>query len=115
MYDKNKGFKFSKDEKLKEIFKQLAKEEGHHAAVFYNITGEKLKPKKLKSIMLPILQKIIGWKLLLRIISKAEYSAYESYEPVVEMFDEVDSIRNDEKRHGDILRKYNEDSARRKE
>lgn len=104
----------AKDEELKEIFKQLAKEEGHHAAVFYNITGEKLKPKKFKAIMLPILQKIIGWKLLLRIISKAEYSAYESYEPVVEMFDEVDSVRNDEKRHGDILQEYNEDSLNSK-
>ena len=102
----------AKDEKLKEIFKQLAKEEGHHAAVFYKLTGEKLKPKKLKSIMLPILQKIIGWKLLLRIISQAEYSAYKTYEPVVEMFAEVDSVRNDEKRHGDILQEYNEDSLK---
>lgn len=105
----------AKDQKLKAIFKQLAAEEGKHAAVFYKLTGEKLKPKMLKARMLPILQKVLGWKLLIKIISKAEYSAYKTYEPVVKMFDEVESVRNDEKRHGDILRKYNEDSARRKE
>lgn len=96
----------AKDEALKNIFKQLAAEEGNHAAIFYKLTGEKLKPKMLKATVLPILQKIIGWKLLLKIISKAEYSAYKTYEPVVEMFAEVDSVRNDEKRHGDILLEY---------
>ena len=82
----------AKDEALKNIFKQLAAEEGNHAAIFYKLTGEKLKPKMLKATVLPILQKIIGWKLLLKIISKAEYSAYKTYEPVVEMFAEVDTI-----------------------
>lgn len=96
----------AKDEALKNIFKQLAAEEGNHAAIFYKLTGEKLKPKMLKATVLPILQKIIGWKILLKIISKAEYSAYKTYEPVVEMFAEVDSVRNDEKRHGDILLEY---------
>ena len=35
----------AKDEALKNIFKQLAAEEGNHAAIFYKLTGEKLKPK----------------------------------------------------------------------
>ncbi len=96
----------AKDEKLKSIFKQLAAEEGHHAVVFYNLTGEKLNPKMLKATMLPILQKILGWKILLKIVSRAEYSAYKTYEPVVKMYAEVESVRNDEKRHGDILKEY---------
>ena len=96
----------AKDEELKAIFKQLAAEEGRHAAVFHKLTGEKRKPRMLKATMLPILQKIMGWKLLINIISEAEYSAWKTYEPVVEMFAEVDSVRNDERRHGDILRDY---------
>ena len=105
----------AKDQKLKAIFKQLAAEEGKHAAVFQKLTGEKLTPKMLKARMLPILQKVLGWKLLIKIISKAEYSACKTYEPVVKMFPEVESVRNDEKKHGDILQQYNEESARRKE
>jgi len=42
----------------------------------------------------------------LKIISRAEYSAYKKYEPMVKKFAEVDSVKNDEKKHGDILLEY---------
>ncbi len=94
----------AKNDALKSLFKQLAAEEGHHAAVFLGLTGQTLQPNPFKSIAVPLLQKIIGWKRILPIIANAEYDAYKKYEPVVNDFPEIASVRNDEKRHGDLLK-----------
>lgn len=96
----------ARDIELKETLKKLAADEGRHASVFYKLTNQELKPKMLKATVLPVLQKILGWKFLLRIISKAEYSAYKKYEPTVAAYPETESVRDDEKRHGDILKKF---------
>lgn len=95
--------KVAKNEDLKEAFSNLAAEEGRHAAVFYQFTKQKLEPKQTKAIAVPALQKVIGWKRVLKIIANAEYSAYDKYEPLVKVVPEVSSVRDDEKRHGDIV------------
>ncbi len=86
-----------------EVFRQLAAEEGHHAAVFKALTNQVLKPKSTKAILLPFLYRVIGKKKLYPIIAKGEYDAVRKYEPVAKRFPEVESVKNDEQRHGDTV------------
>ena len=92
-----------KDTKDADTFRKLAAEEGHHAAVFHGLTNENLKPKKTLAILMPILYKIIGKERLYPLIAKGEYAAAENYAPVVEKFPEIESVKNDETRHGDTV------------
>ena len=92
-----------KDTKDADTFRKLAAEEGHHAAVFHGLTNENLKPKKTLAILMPILYKIIGKKRLYPLIAKGEYAAAENYAPVVEKFPVIESVKNDETRHGDTV------------
>ncbi len=92
-----------KDEKDRETFLRLASEEGHHAAVFRELTGTALQPKKTLATLLPILYNILGRKILYPVIAKFEYNAVNTYKPVAENFPEVESVKNDEKRHGDTV------------
>ncbi len=86
-----------------ETFRRLAAEEGGHAAVFKALTQQVLKPKKTKAIMLPIMYRLLGKKRVYPIIAQGEYDAVKKYEPVVAQFPEVESVRNDEQRHGDTV------------
>lgn len=96
--------KVVRDEKDSATFKQLSAEEGHHASIFKNLTkNDSLKPKKTKAVLVPLLYRIIGKKKLYRIIAQQEYDAEKKYEPVVEKFPQVESVKNDEHRHGDMV------------
>ncbi|WP_105300364.1 ferritin family protein [Anaerococcus marasmi] len=95
--------KVVKDENDAATFRKLAAEEGHHASVFHRLTQENLKPKKTLAFFMPILYKLIGKKRLYPKIVKGEYKAYENYAPVAEKFPEIESVKEDEKRHGDIV------------
>ena len=95
--------KVVKDEKDAEAFRQLAAEEGHHASVFKGITNKTLSPKKTLATIVPLLYKILGKKKLYPIIAKGEYGAVDTYAPVAEKFPEIESVKNDEHRHGDIV------------
>ncbi len=92
-----------KDKHDAEVFLQLASEEGHHASVFKNLTNQTLKPKNTLAVFVPLMYKIIGKKRLYPIIAKFEYGAVKTYEPVAAKFPEVESVKNDEHRHGDTV------------
>ena len=92
-----------KDKNDAATFRKLASEEGHHAAVFHKLTRNNLKPKKTLAFFMPILYKIIGKKRLHPKIVKGEYKAYENYAPVAKKFPKIESVREDEKRHGDMV------------
>lgn len=92
-----------KDPRDAETFRQLAAEEGRHAAVFKAMTNEVLKPKSTKAIVIPLLYRVIGKKKLYPIIAGKEYDAVKKYEPVAARFPEVESVKNDEQRHGDTV------------
>lgn len=94
----------AKIQKDKDTFRQLAKEEGRHAAVFHNLTKTELTPKHTKEILLPILYRFFPRCILYPAIAQGEYAAVKSYTPVAQKFPEVESVRNDEKRHGDIVK-----------
>lgn len=86
-----------------ETFRRLAAEESRHAAVFKGYTNETLQPKKTMAFFLPKLYKILGRKKLYPLIARGEYNVLRSYEPVARRFPEVESVKNDEKRHGDTV------------
>ena len=95
--------KVVKDPREAATFRQLAAEEGRHASVFKAMTNEVLKPKSTKAIVIPLLYLVIGKKKLYPIIARREYDAVEKYEPVAARFTEVESVKNDEQRHGDTV------------
>ena len=95
--------KVVKDPRDAETFRQLAAEEGRHAAVFKAMTNEVLKPKHTKAIVIPLLYRLIGKKKLYPIIAQKEYDAVKKYEPVAARFPEVESVKDDEQRHGDTV------------
>ena len=92
-----------KDPREAATFRQLAAEEGRHAAVFKAMTNELLQPKRSKAIVIPILYRVIGKKKLYPIIARGEYAAVKKYEPVAARFPEVEAVQNDEQRHGDTV------------
>ncbi len=73
------------------------------AAVFKALTQQVLKPKKTKAILLPLIYRLLGKKRVYPIIAQGEYDAVKKYEPVAAQFPEVESVKNDEQRHGDTL------------
>ncbi len=95
--------KVARHKKDAETFLQLAAEEGHHAMVFKELTGQTLLPRKTKAILLPILYRIIGRKRLYPLIAKGEYDAEKTYGPVADKYPTVQSVKADEKRHGDTV------------
>ncbi len=95
--------KVVKDERDANVFLQLAKEEGGHAKVFKKLTNTVVKPKKAKAIFIPLMYRIIGKKKLYPMIAKGEYDAEKNYLPFVSKFPEVESVKNDEHRHGDMV------------
>ena len=92
-----------KTERESEAFLQLAREEGRHASVFHAYTKQTLKPQKTMSVIMPLLYRLLGKKRLYRMIAKGEYDAAVGYEHLIADFPEVESVRNDEKRHGDLV------------
>lgn len=96
--------KVVKNPKDAEAFKQLAREEGRHAAVFKGYTETPVKAGTFKAKALPLLYFLIGRKILYRIIARVEYNGEKNYEHLVSDFPEVESVKNDERRHGDIVR-----------
>ena len=95
--------KVVKTDKECETFLQLAKEEGRHASVFHAYTKEAVKPKKTMAIIMPFLYRLLGKKRLYKLIAKGEYDAAVGYEHLIADFPEVESVKNDEKRHGDMV------------
>ena len=92
-----------KTEREREAFLQLAREEGRHASVFHTYTKQVLKPQKTMSVILPLLYRLLGKRWLYRLIAKGEYDAAVAYEHLIADFPEVESVKNDEQRHGDIV------------
>lgn len=71
---------------------------------FHKLTQTELIPKHTKEILLPILYKIFPRCILYPAIAQGEYAAVKTYTPVAEKFLGVESVKNDEKRHGDTVK-----------
>lgn len=93
-----------KDPKEAEVFRQLAAEEGYHAGVLRQLTNTVLKPRTTRAVIIPLLYKICGRKRMLALIAKGEYKAADRYAPMVSRFPTLESVMNDERRHGDVVK-----------
>lgn len=80
------------------------KEEGPHASVFHKLTQRELTPKHTKEILRPLLYRNFPRWILYPAIAQGEYAAVKNYASVAEKFPEVESVKNDEKRHGDTVK-----------
>ncbi len=95
--------KAAKAERDKTVFLTLAAEEGHHAAVFKALTNTALAPKKRNAALLTLLYRLIGRKRLYPLIARGEYAAARNYQPLIDRFPPIESVKNDETRHGDMV------------
>ena len=92
-----------KDPDIKAVLLDAAKDEGRHASVFHKLTNTVLKPKSLQANAVVFLMTILGKKLVFKTISKFEYNAGKSYEPLIKDFPEIESVLKDEIKHGDHM------------
>ena len=92
-----------KDDEIKAVILDAAKDEGRHASVFHKLTGVVLNPKSLQANAVEFLMTILGKKFVFKTISKFEYDAGKSYEPLIKDFPEVESVLKDEIKHGDHM------------
>ena len=93
-----------KDPDIKALLLDAAKDEGRHAAVFHKLTNKVLKPKSTTANLVLFLMAIIGKKRTFKIISKFEYNTKNSYEPLIPLFPEIESVLQDEFKHGNHMR-----------
>ena len=92
-----------KDPEIKAVLLENAKDEGRHAGVFHNLTNQVLKPKSTTANLVIFLMAILGKKNTFKIVSKFEYKAKDSYAPLIPQFPEIESVANDEAKHGDHM------------
>ncbi len=92
-----------KTERERQVFLQLAREEGHHASVFHALTKVTLQPETTMAVIMPWLYRLLGKKRLYKLIAKGEYKAGQNYQSLIEDFPTVQSVMDDETRHGDLV------------
>ncbi|MBR1649740.1 MAG: rubrerythrin [Lachnospiraceae bacterium] len=86
-----------------ETFVKMAADEGRHAAICKKYTGVSLSPKKGQATLAVYAYRILGKRILYPFIAIGEYIAIPKYEKLMKEFPELESVKNDEKRHGDTV------------
>ena len=67
------------------------------------VKTDKEREAFLQPLIMPVLYYLLGKKRLYKMIAKGEYDAAVGYEHLIADFPEVESVKNDEKHHGDIV------------
>lgn len=88
---------------IHETLMKIGSDEGRHASMLRKITGEALKPKATLSNIVYCLTYLIGKKRTLQFLAKTEHKALETYKPFAAEYPELETMRLDEGRHGDLL------------
>jgi len=96
--------KLTKNSKVKEKFTQIAADEGKHASILLSYSGEKLKPKKTKALIVSFIYKTLGHSLTCDLLSKGEMDAIPNYQEMITDFPRVKEIMEDELRHANIAK-----------
>ncbi len=84
-------------------FKSLAADEGRHASVFRKYTGEVVDANKAQAYIVAGLYHLLGKKIVYPLIGKGEYSTVPEYKKWMKIYPDIESVKNDEKRHGDTV------------
>lgn len=88
----------------RETFKEIAMDEGKHASLLRKITGKNLKPRKGQAVLVSSLYRMLGRRKLYPKIVQGEYDAGKSYEPLIRQYPQIESIAEDEQRHGERIK-----------
>lgn len=94
----------TKDEKLKQIFLEVASDEGRHAGILSKYTCKKIKPSIAQAKLLGCVYKLMPKKFLFFVMSKGEESGGNGYKPYINDYPEFENMMNDEYKHRDMFK-----------
>lgn len=98
--------KIVKNNDLKNKFLKIASDEGHHAAILKEYTGEVLKPKSTNAIIITIMYKLLGQNFILNVLANGEIKSIDKYDKLAKDFPNINKIIKDEKAHAEISRSF---------
>jgi len=96
--------KITKHEKGKEVFSEIAAEEGKHAAILKSYTNTVLRPQGTKAKLVGFLYKLIGHNFVIGLLEKGELKSIDNYEPLKNDFPKIQEIIDDELRHAEMAK-----------
>lgn len=96
--------KITKHKKGKEVFSEIAADEGKHAAILKSYTNEILKPKGTKAKLVGFLYKLLGHNFVIGLLEKGELKSIDNYKPLKDEFPKIQQIIEDELRHAEMAK-----------
>jgi len=91
-------------EDLKEAFKNAAADEGKHASIIKTMTGLKLTARPTMKAGILLVQKCLGWKCALYVLSFSEKLGGHLYKKPAQIHPVLEEVRQDEYKHSGILK-----------
>ena len=92
-----------KDEKNKEIMLKMAQEENAHSLIWKQYTKQDIKPNLFKVFFYSIVNYLLGYTFVIKLLEANEYDGINSMEKVKEHFPEIEHIVAQEKAHEKYL------------
>ena len=92
-----------KDEKNKEIMLKMAQEENAHSLIWKQYTKQDIKPNLFKVFFYSIVNYLLGYTFVIKLLEANEYDGISSMESVKEHFPEIEHIVAQEKAHEKYL------------
>ena len=93
-----------KHEKGKNLFLEVAVDEGKHAKLLKSYTNTALKPRGIKASVVVLLYRLIGHNFVMGLLQKGELKSINVYQGLVNDFPKIQEIIDDEARHAEIAR-----------
>lgn len=93
-----------KVEEISVKMKEVAADEGRHAALLHSFTQMKLTPEDKMAKLIVRVYRLLGLKITLKLISIGEYLGARVYQDLVDAYPELTSMQDDETRHGEIFK-----------
>ena len=92
-----------KDEKNKEIMLKMAQEENAHSLIWKQYTKQDVKPNLFKVFFYSVVNYLLGYTFVIKLLEANEYDGISSMEAVKEHFPEIEHIVAQEKAHEKYL------------
>ena len=92
-----------KDEKNKEIMLKMAQEENAHSLIWKQYTKQDIKPNLFKVFFYSIVNYLLGYTFVIKLLEANEYDGISSMESVKDDFPEIEHIIAQEKAHEKYL------------
>ncbi|MBR5598471.1 MAG: VIT1/CCC1 transporter family protein [Alphaproteobacteria bacterium] len=92
-----------KDKKNRRIMLKMAKEEKAHSLIWKQYTNLEIKPNKFKVFFYSIINYILGYTFVIKLLEANEYNGITSMDCVKDEFPEIEHIIAQEKAHENSL------------